>query len=168
MQHHTISALVENSAGVLSQVSRLFSRKGYNIESLAVGVTDDPAISRMTIIMAGDDLMVKQMISQFRKLRPVIYVQKLDSEQAVHRELLMVKVKTEAKDARAEIIQISNIFRANVIDVSRGALTLSITGDTEKNNALLKLLEEFGILEIARTGTIALERGPCTIHDDNK
>ena len=80
----------------------------------------------------------------------------------------MVKVKTEAKDARAEIIQISNIFRANVIDVSRGALTLSITGDTEKNNALLKLLEEFGILEIARTGTIALERGPCTIHDDNK
>ena len=168
MQHHTISALVENSAGVLSQVSRLFSRKGYNIESLAVGVTDDPAVSRMTIIMTGDDLMVKQMISQFRKLRPVIYVQKLDSEQAVHRELLMVKVKTETRGARDEIIQISNIFRANIIDVSRGALTLSITGDTEKNNALLKLLEEFGILEMARTGTIALERGPYTIHDDNK
>ena len=168
MQHHTISALVENSAGVLSQVSRLFSRKGYNIESLAVGVTDDPAISRITIIMIGDDLAAKQMISQFRKLRPVIYVQEMDSEQSVHRELLLVKVKTETKDARDEVIQISNIFRANIIDVSRGALTLSITGDTEKNNALIKLLEEFGILELARTGIVALERGPYTIHDENK
>ncbi|MBQ1351740.1 MAG: acetolactate synthase small subunit [Oscillospiraceae bacterium] len=168
MQHHTISALVENSAGVLSQVSRLFSRKGYNIESLAVGVTDDPAISRITIIMIGDDLAAKQMISQFRKLRPVIYVQEMDAEQSVHRELLLVKVKTETKDARDEVIQISNIFRANIIDVSRGALTLSITGDTEKNNALIKLLEEFGILELARTGIVALERGPYTIHDENK
>ena len=168
MQHHTISALVENSAGVLSQVSRLFSRKGYNIESLAVGVTDDPTVSRMTIIMIGDDMMVKQMISQFRKLRPVIFVQELDAQQAVLRELLLIKVAAESRDIRDEIIQISNIFRANIIDVSRSALTISLTGDTDKNNALLNLLAEFGILEIVRTGTIALERGARTIHDDNK
>ena len=168
MQHHTISALVENSAGVLSQVSRPFSRKGYNIESLAVGVTDDPTVSRMTIIMIGDDMMVKQMISQFRKLRPVIFVQELDAQQAVLRELLLIKVAAESRDIRDEIIQISNIFRANIIDVSRSALTISLTGDTDKNNALLNLLAEFGILEIVRTGTIALERGARTIHDDNK
>lgn len=168
MQHHTLSVLVENSAGVLSQVSRLFSRRGYNIESLAVGVTTDPTISRMTIIVNGDDLMATQIASQLRKLQPVISVQQLSSDQSVYRELLLIKVKAETRDKRDEVIQISNIFRANIIDVSRSALTVSITGDTDKTDALLRLLDEFGILEMVRTGIVALERGPYTIYDDNK
>ncbi|MDD4714932.1 MAG: acetolactate synthase small subunit [Oscillospiraceae bacterium] len=168
MKQHTLSVLVENNAGVLSQVSRLFSRKGYNIESLAVGVTDDPSVSRMTILMVGDDLMVRQVASQLSKLRPVISVQRLDPGKSVRRELLLIKVKAETREKRDEIIQIVNIFRANIIDVSRSALTVELTGDAEKTGAILALLKEFGILELARTGMVALERGPITIYDDNK
>lgn len=168
MKQYTLAVLVENNAGVLSQVSRLFSRKGYNIESLAVGVTDDPAISRITIVMIGDDLVVKQMASQLSKLRPVISVQRLVPGKSVRRELLMIKVKAETREGRDELIQIVNIFRANIIDVSRSTLTVEITGDAEKTGAFLGLLEGFGILELARTGLIALERGQYTIHDDNK
>jgi acetolactate synthase-1/3 small subunit len=168
IKRNTLSVLVENSSGVLSQVSRLFSRKGYNIESLAVGTTDNPAVSRITIEVMGDDLTITQVINQLRKLFPVYSVQRLDPEKSIRRELVMIKVKAESRDIRNEVIQIANIFRANIIDVSSGSLTLAIIGSESKDEALENLLKEFGILELVRTGMIALERGEDTINDDNK
>ena len=165
---HTLSVLVENAAGVLSQVSRLFSRKGYNIESLAVGTTDDPAVSRITIEVLCDAPMIEQIMNQLRKLFPVYSVQELMPERSIRRELVMFKVKAETPDIRNEVIQIANIFRASIIDVSLKSLTLALIGDETKADAMQKLLEAFGILELVRTGMVALERGQFTINDDNK
>jgi acetolactate synthase-1/3 small subunit len=159
---------VDNNAGVLSQVSRLFSRKGYNIESLAVGTTDDPAVSRITIEVMASDLMAKQIINQLRKLFPVYSVKELLPEKSIRRELVLIKVKAESRDIRNEVIQIANIFRASIIDVSLGSITLAIIGDESKDNAIQGLLKEFGILELARTGMVALERGQYTIDEDTK
>ncbi|SMC72637.1 acetolactate synthase small subunit [Papillibacter cinnamivorans] len=168
MEQHTLSVLVENSAGVLSQVTRLFSRKGYNIESLAVGVTDDPQVSRITIMVRGTEATIRQVANQLSKLLPVISVRKLEPEKSLTRELVLIKVRAEASPERDSIIQIANIFRANIIDVSKTSLTIEITGDEDKTLALLNLLREYGILEMARTGMVALERGQYTINDDNK
>jgi len=168
LQKHTLSVLVENTAGVLSQVSRLFSRKGYNIESLAVGTTDDPAVSRITIEVMGDHQMIEQVMNQLRKLFPVYSVQRLAPERSIRRELVLVKVRAEAPDIRNEVIQIANIFRASIIDVSLQSLTLALIGDETKADAMQKLLKGFGILELVRTGMVALERGQYTINDDNK
>ena len=168
LQRHTLSVLVENASGVLSQVSRLFSRKGYNIESLAVGTTDDPTVSRITIEVLGDNAMIEQVMNQLRKLFPVYSVQRLIPEQSIRRELVLYKVRAEAPDIRNEIIQIANIFRASIIDVSLGSLTLALIGDESKADAMQKLLESFGILELVRTGMVALERGAYTISDANK
>ncbi len=165
---HTLSVLVENSAGVLSQVSRLFSRKGYNIESLAVGTTNDPAVSRITIEVLCDAPMIEQIMNQLRKLFPVYSVQELLPERSIRRELVMFKVKAETADVRNEVIQIANIFRASIIDVSLKSLTLALIGDESKADAMQKLLEAFGILELVRTGMVALERGAYTIEDDTK
>jgi len=165
---HTLSVLVENTAGVLSQVSRLFSRKGYNIESLAVGTTDDPAVSRITIEVMGDEAMMEQLMNQLRKLFPVYSVQELLPQRSIRRELVMFKVKAETADTRNELIQIANIFRASIIDVSLKSLTLALIGDESKAEAIQRLLETFGILELVRTGMVALERGAYTISDDNK
>ena len=165
---HTLSVLVENSAGVLSQVSRLFSRKGYNIESLAVGATDDPAVSRITIEVLCDAPMIEQIMNQLRKLFSVYSVQELLSERSIRRELVMYKVKAETSDVRNEVIQIANIFRASIIDVSLKSLTLALIGDESKAEAMQGLLEAFGILELVRTGMVALERGAYTIEDDTK
>ncbi len=165
---HTLSVLVENAAGVLSQVSRLFSRKGYNIESLAVGTTDDPDVSRITIEVLCDGQMIEQIMNQLRKLFPVYSVQELLPERSIRRELVMYKVKAETSDVRNEVIQIANIFRASIIDVSLNSLTLALIGDESKADAMQKLLEAFGILELVRTGMIALERGAYTIEDDTK
>ena len=166
----TLSVLVENAPGVLSQVSRLFSRKGYNIESLAVGTTDDPAVSRITIEVTSDEAMIEQIMNQLRKLFPVYSVQELLPERSIRRELVMFKVKAETHDIRNEVIQIANIFRASIIDVSLKSLTLALIGDETKADAMQKLLEAFGILELVRTGMVALERGRATISDneDNK
>ena len=164
----TLSVLVENSAGVLSQVSRLFSRKGYNIESLAVGTTDDPAVSRITIEVMADAPMIEQIMNQLRKQFPVYSVQELKPERSIRRELVMFKVKAETHDIRNEVIQIANIFRASIIDVSLKSLTLALIGDESKAEAMQKLLEAFGILELVRTGMVALERGAYTISDENK
>ena len=166
----TLSVLVENAPGVLSQVSRLFSRKGYNIESLAVGTTDDPAVSRITIEVTSDEAMIEQIMNQLRKLFPVYSVQELLPERSIRRELVMFKVKAETHDIRNEVIQIANIFRASIIDVSPKSLTLAIIGEESKDDALEKLLTEFGILELVRTGMVALERGEATINNnaDNK
>ena len=162
---HILSVLVENSAGVLSQVSRMFSRKGSNIDSLAVGTTEDPTISRMTILVNEDEEQIEQIASQLAKLLPVISVKLLSPESSVQREMILVKVKAASREARDEIIQIASIFREKIIDVGMEALTLEVTGDHDKAEALLKLLESFGILELVRTGAVALERGKTTIYE---
>ena len=168
-KRHTLSVLVENAAGVLSQVSRLFSRKGYNIESLAVGTTDDPEVSRITIEVLCDDQQIEQITNQLRK-QFTVYSGLLPPDSSIRRELVLIKVKAESREVRNEVIQIANIFRASIIDVSTSTLTLAIIGEESKDNALEKLLEEFGILELVRTGMVALERGRATISDneDNK
>ena len=165
---HTLSVLVENAAGVLSQVSRLFSRKGYNIESLAVGTTDDPTVSRITIEVLADAMSTEQIMNQLRKLFTVYSVQELLPERSIRRELVMFKVKAESHDIRNEIIQIANIFRASIIDVSLKSLTLALIGDEDKAEAMQGLLDAFGILELVRTGMVALERGAYTIGDETK
>ena len=166
LKRRTLSVLVENTAGVLSQVSRLFSRKGYNIDSLAVGTTDDPEVSRITIEVTTDDLMIEQIINQLRKLFVVYSVRLLPPDSSIRRELVLIKVKAESREVRNEVIQIANIFRATIIDVSTKTLTLAIIGQESKDDALEKLLAEFGILELVRTGMVALERGDATISNN--
>lgn len=168
IKRHTMSVLVENAAGVLSQVSRLFSRKGYNIESLAVGTTDDPKVSRITIEIDTDDASAAQIANQLRKLFCVYSVQELVPENSIRRELVMIKVKADTSENRNEVIQIANIFRASIIDVSINSLTIAVIGAESKANAIQKLLQGFGILEMVRTGMVALERGDSTINDNNK
>lgn len=168
VKRRTLSVLVSNTAGVLSQVSRLFSRKGYNIESLAVGTTDDPDLSRITIEVMGDDAATQQIINQLRKQFCVYSVQELVPEHSIRRELVMFKVKAETADVRNEIIQVANIFRASIIDVSIKSLTIALIGDENKAEAMQGLLDNFGILELVRTGMVALERGAYTISDENK
>ena len=168
VSRHTLSVLVENTAGVLSQVSRLFSRKGYNIESLAVGTTDDPNLSRITIEVMVDDKMIQQVMNQLRKLFPVYSVQELLPQRSIRRELVLIKVRANTPEVRNEIIQIANIFRASTIDVAVGSLTIALIGDETKADAMQKLVESFGILELVRTGMVALERGAYTISDENK
>lgn len=165
---HTLSVLVDNEAGVLSQVSRMFSRKGYNIESLAVGTTHDPKISRMTIEVMGARDRVELTCNQLRKLVPVHSVKLLTRDEAIKRELLLIKLATADTLERSEVMQIANIFRATVIDVSISSITLAVVGDAEKNTAIEKLLEHCNIMELVRTGIVALERGVNTIDEDTK
>jgi len=155
---HTLAVLVENKAGVLSRVASLFSRRGYNIDSLAVGVTEDPDISRITIVVHGDDHVVEQVTKQLNKLIDVIKVSDIGGDEAVERELALIKVAADA-DTRAEIIQIANIFRARIVDVAPKSMTVEITGDEGKVQAIEKLLRQFGIKELVRTGKIAIVRG---------
>ena len=156
---HTLAVLVENKSGVLSRVASLFSRRGYNIDSLAVGVTEDPEISRMTIVVQGDDQVLEQVTKQLNKLVDVIKVSDIGNDDAVERELALIKVSADVT-ARAEIIQIANIFRARIVDVAPKSITVEVTGDESKINAIEKLLRQFGIKEMVRTGKIALVRGP--------
>ncbi|MCD5402046.1 acetolactate synthase small subunit [candidate division NPL-UPA2 bacterium] len=155
---HTISALVENKSGVLAHISTLFSARGFNIDSLAVGETDDPAVSRMTIVLDADDRILEQVVKQLRKLIDVIKVQDLTGQNFIDRELVLVKVNA-TPTTRAEIMQIVDIFRARIVNASSKALTIEITGDTEKIKGMLELLREFSIKDIVRTGKIALARG---------
>jgi acetolactate synthase-1/3 small subunit len=164
----TLAVLVDNEAGVLSRVARLFSGKGYNIESLAVGTTEDPAISRITIEVTADELQTTQIMSQLSKLFPVRSVKRLESAHSIRRELLLIKVRAETREIRNEVIQIANIFRASIIDVSLGSITLAVIGTESKDDAIEGLLKEFGILELARTGMVALERGQYTLNDASK
>jgi acetolactate synthase-1/3 small subunit len=168
-QRYTLAVLVDNESGVLSQVSRLFSRKGYNIQSLAVGTTEYPEVSRITIeILAEDDAHVELLCNQLRKLLPVHSVKLLQNDRALRRELVLIKVQAETADARNEIIQISNIFRASIIDVAPGSLTLAVIGEEEKTEAIKNLVEKHGILELVRTGVVALERGAYTLNEETK
>lgn len=158
MPKHTLSVLVENHAGVLSRVAGLFSRRGFNIDSLAVGVTENPNISRITIVVDGDEYTVEQVSKQLNKLIDVIKIKQLEKSESVSRELALIKVSANAS-TRSEIIQIVEIFRANIVDVSKNTLTIEISGTVKKVLALEDMLRQFGIREIVRTGTIAIERG---------
>lgn len=164
MEKHVISILVENSAGVLSRISGLFSRRGYNIDSLSVGETEDPRFSRITVVTRGDDQIVEQICSQVEKLVVVEKAVVLSPKSSVFRELTLIKVKTDTV-SRGEIMNIAEIFRASIIDVSSGALVISLTGSQGKVKAFIKLMEPFGIIEIVRTGITAIQRGDVWIKD---
>ena len=155
---HTLVALVEDRPGVLNRVSSLLRRRNFNIDSIAVGHTEQPNLSRMTIVVEGDDAKVEQVRKQLDKVVDVVKIVDITSNESVARELALVKVKATAS-TRGEIIQIVDIFRANIVDVSSDSVMVEVTGDEEKVDSLLELLRGFGIREIARTGRIALTRG---------
>jgi acetolactate synthase-1/3 small subunit len=158
MKQHVVSALVENRAGTLSRVSGLFSRRGFNIDSLTVGETEDRSISRMTIAVTGDDAALEQIVKQLGKLVDVIAVRELDPSSCIRREIMLVKIGAD-ETTRPAVIEIAGIFRSRVIDVSPSTITIEATGDIEKLDGLLLLLRPYGVLELARTGLVALERG---------
>lgn len=167
MNRHVLSVLVENQSGVLSRVSGLFSRRGYNIDSLSVGETEDPKVSRMTIVVRGDDYILEQIKKQLNKLIDVIKIVELNPNQSVFRELALIKVKTTTA-TRASIIEIVDIFRAKIVDVSNETLTVEMTGDEGKIEAFINLMEPYTIAEIVRTGLTALERGSREIKNQRK
>lgn len=155
---HTISALVENRFGVLAKISGLFSARGYNIDSLSVGRTEDPEISRMTLVVKGDEAVLEQVTKQLNKLPDVIKVKDYQNIDYVERDLVLIKVRADKK-VRPEIIEIASIFRAKVVDVSPSNLTLEMTGIENKVKAFIELMRPYKIEELARTGIIAMERG---------
>ena len=154
---HTISVLVENKFGVLTRVAGLFSGRGYNIESLNVGPTHDPVLSRMTIVTTGDEATLEQIVKQLNKLPNVIKVQNFSEGEYVDRELVLVKVGVDSK-SRAEVMQITDIFRAKIVDMQPKSLTIEITGTDSKVVKFLDLMNSFGVLEITRTGKAAMPR----------
>jgi acetolactate synthase-1/3 small subunit len=154
---HTISVLVENKFGVLNRIAGMFSGRGFNIDTLNVGPTLDPETSRMTIVVRGDDNVLEQVTKQLRKLIDVIEVQDFRDDEYVDRELVLLRVAVDAK-SRAEVIQICELFRAKVIDVQRSNVSIEITGDESKISKFVFLMEPFGILELTRTGKVALAR----------
>ncbi|HEY0074014.1 MAG TPA: acetolactate synthase small subunit [Abditibacteriaceae bacterium] len=158
-QLHTISILVENTPGVLARVSHVFARRGFNLESLAVSRTEDPTVSRMTIVVAGDDKAFTQIGQQLFKLIDVIKVIDHTRDELVGRELMLIKVRAEDAAARAEIMQIASVFRANLVDMSESTLMIEITGKSDKLDAIGRMLEKFEILELVRSGVIVLARG---------
>jgi len=154
---HVISVLVENRFGVLARISGLFSARGFNIDSLAVGETEDPTISRMTIVVEGDERILEQITKQLHKLVDVIKVQDLTKEECIDRELVLIKLKVTTKN-RSEVVQIVDTFKAKIVDVNPETLTVEVTGDQSKIDAVMELLSPFGIREVVRTGRIALAR----------
>lgn len=164
MARYVLSVLVRNSSGVLTRVSGLFSRRGFNIDSLTVGRTENSEISRMTIALNGGLEELEQFTKQLNKLEDVLRVLSLKPENSVYRELVLIKVKADAEQ-RASINEIVKIFRSKIVDISPGTLTIELTGDESKINAHIKLLEEYEIKELVRTGVCALERGANDITD---
>ena len=159
---HTIAVLVENKAGVLSRITGLFARRGFNIDSLAVGPTDDPKISRVTIVVDGDDYTAEQVTKQLNKLIDVLKVRNLQTADIIRRELLLIKVKL-SESQRSEIIDIAKIMDCEIVDISHTTLTLEHSDWPEKIDLLIDLLSKYRILEITRTGTIALQRGSDSV-----
>ena len=162
MSVHTLSVLVENKPGVLARVSGLFSRRGFNIESLAVGPTENPEVSRMTIVVAVDELPLEQVTKQLNKLVNVIKIVELEQSTAVQRELLLVKVRAD-NTVRSQVLETVQLFRAKVVDVSPEALTIEATGTSDKIGALLRMLEPYGIRELVQSGMVAVGRGARSI-----
>ncbi|MDI6757456.1 MAG: acetolactate synthase small subunit [Endomicrobiia bacterium] len=155
---HTISVLVENKFGVLARIATLFAARGFNIDSLAVGETENADVSRMTIIVRGDDKILEQVEKQLNKLVDVIKVSDFLEAPHIERDLALIKVKVD-KSTRSELLQIADIFRANIVDVSVESVIIEVTGDEDKLSALIKLLAPFGIKEMVRTGVVAIARG---------
>lgn len=164
---HTLAILVENKPGVLTRVAGLFSRRGFNIESLAVGVTENPDTSRITIVVSGDDHILEQVEKQLNKLIDVIRVSDIPPEESVNRELALIKVGVDSS-TRAEVMQIVDIFRAKIVDVGIKSLIIEVTGDESKINAIEQLLRQFGIKEMVRTGKIAMNRGAKVVQSEKR
>jgi acetolactate synthase-1/3 small subunit len=164
MSRHTLSVLVENKPGVLARIAGLFSRRGFNIESLAVGPTEHPEVSRMTIVVNVEDSPLEQVTKQLNKLVEVIKVVELDGMQSVNRELLLVKVRTDA-ETRGQVLETVQLFRAKAVDVAPDAVTIEVTGSAEKLDAFLRVLEPFGIRELVQSGMVAIGRGSRSITD---
>ena len=162
MSRHTLSVLVENKPGVLARIASLFSRRGFNIDSLAVGPTEHPDVSRMTIVVNVEDLPLEQVTKQLNKLVHVIKIVELESSSSVQRELLLVKVRADA-GVRSQVLETVSLFRAKVVDVSPESLTIEATGTADKITALLRMLEPFGIREMVQSGMVAVGRGPRSI-----
>ncbi|MEK7269482.1 MAG: acetolactate synthase small subunit [Planctomycetota bacterium] len=160
---HVIACLVENKAGVLAQISGLFSSRGFNIDSLAVGETENPALSRMTIAVHGDDATLEQVKKQLEKVIDVVRVEDLSSTDYVERDLMLVKIQT-LRGQRTEILEIASVFRAKVVDLGAKDITLEISGEESKLEALLSLLKPYGVKELVRTGAIAIRRGEKHAH----
>jgi acetolactate synthase I/III small subunit len=164
MSRHTLSVLVENKPGVLARIASLFSRRGFNIDSLAVGPTEDDDVSRMTIVVNVEDLPLEQVTKQLNKLVNVIKIVELDPATSVQRELLLVKVAAD-RQSRSHILETAQLFRAKVVDVSPDAVTIEATGNAEKLDALLRVLEPFGVRELVQSGMVAVGRGARSITD---
>ncbi|CAL9353046.1 acetolactate synthase small subunit [Saccharothrix sp. NPDC042600] len=162
MTRHTLSVLVEDKPGVLARVAGLFSRRGFNIESLAVGRTEHPEISRMTIVVSVDELPLEQVTKQLNKLVNVIKIVELETTASVQRQLLLVKVRADAT-VRSQVLETVQLFRAKVVDVSPEAVTVEATGTSEKLDALLRMLEPYGLREIVQSGMVAIGRGARSI-----
>jgi acetolactate synthase-1/3 small subunit len=164
MSKHTLSVLVENKPGVLARIAGLFSRRGFNIDSLAVGPTEHDEVSRMTIVVNVEDSPLEQVTKQLNKLVEVLKVVELDSGASVNRELLLVKVRADV-DTRGQVLDAVQLFRAKVVDVAPDAVTIEATGNADKLGDLLRVLEPFGIRELVQSGIIAIGRGPRSISE---
>jgi acetolactate synthase-1/3 small subunit len=164
MSRHTLSVLVENKPGVLARIAALFSRRGFNIDSLAVGPTEHPEISRMTIVVGVEDRPLEQVTKQLNKLVNVIKIVELNPESSVQRELLLVKVRADL-DSRSQVLETVQLFRAKVVDVAPDAVTVEATGSADKLEALLRVLEPFGIRELVQSGMVAINRGGRSLTD---
>ena len=164
MAKHTLSVLVENKPGILARVAGLFARRGFNIDSLAVGETEHPEVSRMTIVVNADESPLEQVTKQLNKLVNVLKIVELDPATSVQRELLMVKVRADA-ETRSQVLETVQLFRAKVVDVSPDSVVIEATGNAEKLEALLRVLEPFGVKELVQSGMVAMGRGPRSITD---
>jgi acetolactate synthase I/III small subunit len=164
MSKHTLSVLVENKPGVLARVAALFSRRGFNIDSLAVGPTEHGDISRMTIVVNVDQLPLEQVTKQLNKLVNVLKIVELDSTQSVQRELVLIKVRADA-DTRSHVLELVSLFRARCVDVAPDAVTIEVTGTADKLGAFVKVLEPYGIKELVQSGMVAVGRGSRSITD---
>ena len=164
MSKHTLSVLVENRPGVLTRVAGLFARRGFNIHSLAVGPTEHPEVSRMTVVVDVDELPLEQVTKQLNKLVSVIKIVELENNSSVQRELLLVKVKADLQ-TRTHVLETARLFRAKVVDVAPDAVTIEATGNAEKLEALLRVLEPFGVRELVQSGMVAIGRGSRSITD---
>ncbi len=165
MNRHTLSVLVENKPGVLTRVAALFSRRGYNIESLAVGPTESPELSRMTVVVAAEDHVLEQMTKQLNKLIEVIKIVELD-DTAIRRELVLIKVRAEAHN-RSDVLDVINLFKAKAVDTTTDSIVIEATGSRHKLEALISMLEPFGVRELAQSGLVAMGRGSRAITDRN-
>lgn len=167
-KYHLISALVENRPGVMQRIAGMFSRRGFNMENLSVGPTENPSYSRITITVSGDEKVLEQVVKQMNKLVPVLKVRELCEGESVRRELALLKIAASRADARMEISQYVDVFRGTVVDISADAMIIEITGDPEKIDAFVRLMQPYGIKELARTGVTAMHRGFKSVKDSVK